>query len=287
MLRSFSEADRAFLDLEYNARLIAPEFDKEAVYQAASASSLKRGERVPDLVYDDWSGSKLDIYPAQPGSPLFVWIHGGYWRSSTKEENAFVVPGFVEAGISVATVDYTLAPRVSLDEIVRQVRRSIAWVHRNAAVYGIDARRLHIGGHSAGGQLVGMLLADGWRSQLDLPDDLFGVAATISGLHDLRPLVHSFVNEPLKLDEAAAIRNSPLLDLPRQSRAHLIASCGQRESDEFKRQTQTYLQRWTSRGFSGEEVVMPGFHHFDIILELEKPGNALFDAIRRGIAERH
>lgn len=188
---------------------------------------------------------------------------------------------------SVASIDYTLAPQATLDEIVRQVRKGISWLSRHAKDYGIDARQIHIGGHSAGGHLVGMLLSDDWQSSFGVADDLIGVALSVSGLHDLHPLVHSFVNEPLSLDAALASRNSPLEHLPASSSAHLIAACGGLESAEFKRQTREYVEAWTGRGFSGEEVAMPDFHHFDIILELEKPGSALFDITRARIAARN
>ncbi|RDV01910.1 alpha/beta hydrolase [Undibacter mobilis] len=275
-MRIYSDADREFLDREYDARLLSAGFDKAAIYQRESARVLGTIERIPDIVYDPTSGETLDLYPAAKGGPLFVWIHGGYWRSSNKTENAFVAPAFLKAGVSVASIDYTLAPAVSLDEIVRQVRASIAWLYTNAAAYGFDGRRIHIGGHSAGGQLVGMLLADGWRQSFGLPEGVFGAALSVSGLHDLHPLVHNFVNEPLSLDHASASRNSPLEHLPARSTAHLIGTCGGLESSEFKRQTRDYVDAWKARGFGGEEIAMPGFHHFDIILELEKSESPLF-----------
>jgi arylformamidase len=287
MMRQFTEVDRPMLDREYDARIAAGAFDKASVYRRESERVIGSIERIADIVYDDQSQSKLDIYPAAKGAPLFVWVHGGYWRSSTKNENAFVAPAFVKHGINVASIDYTLAPLATLDEIVRQVRASISWLARHASDYGIDARQIHVGGHSAGGHLVGMLLSDDWQSSFGVADDLIGVALSVSGLHDLHPLVHSFVNEPLSMNAQSASRNSPLEHLPASSSAHLIASCGGLESAEFKRQTSDYLGAWTARGFSGEEVAMPGFHHFNIILELEKPGSALFDVTCARILARH
>jgi arylformamidase len=177
--------DQATLDREYDAFPAAAGFDKTAVYKLHSERAFASLERVPDLVYDEASGSKLDLYPGPKGSPLFVWVHGGYWRASTKNENAFVAGGLVPSGITVANVDYTLAPSVTLDEIVRQVRTSIAWLHRNTARFGVDANLIHIGGHSAGGQLIGMLLADEWKSAFQLPRDVIGAALGVSGLFDM------------------------------------------------------------------------------------------------------
>lgn len=280
---AFTPEERARLDREYNARAMTAAFDRESIYPARSAAAAARVERIADRVYDDRSGSKLDLYPAGKGSPLFVWIHGGYWRASSKDENIFVVPGLVEAGISVASIDYTLAPAVTLDEIVRQVRTAIAWLARHAPDHGIETRRLHVGGHSAGGHLTGMLLAGGWHDAFGVAPDLIATAMPISGLFDLHPLRGTFVQEFLPLDAAAASRNSPIEHLPETSSATLVAAVGGDESSEFRRQTADYVAAWTARGFPGREVPMPGFHHFDIILELERPGNPLFDALHDAI----
>lgn len=95
----------------------------------------------------------------------------------------------MKAGISVVKVDYSLAPSVTIDEIVRQIRSAFAWLRPNGRDYGLDSRRLHLGGHSAGGHLVGMLLLDGWRETYGLEDDVFGTSLCVSGLFDLQAIV--------------------------------------------------------------------------------------------------
>jgi arylformamidase len=271
--------DATFLNREYDARATTRAFDKDAIYRHRSLEALKRAERIANITYDGASGSKLDIYPGGQSAPLFVWIHGGYWRSSTKDDNAFVAPGLVAKGIAVANVDYTLAPHATLQEIVRQIRSSIAWLAANGAQYGIDARRIHVGGHSAGGHLVGMLLADNWQSSFNVAPDAIGTALSVSGLFDLAPLRRTFVNDALALDEAAAFENSPINLVPRNADARLLATVGGDESSEFQRQTNEYWTLWSKTGNRGKLVEMPGFHHFNIILELESPGNPLFDTL--------
>lgn len=272
-------ADSANLDDEYNAFIPAAGFDKDAIYRQRSKDALERVERIADVVYDQRSGSKLDLFPAGPGAPLFVWIHGGYWRSSSKDENIFVAPGLVGQGVAVCTVDYQLAPAVDLDEIVRQVRQAIAWLVANAADYGIDTGRIHIGGHSAGGHLVGMLLAQGWQNGFDVRDDVVGTALSVSGIFDLAPIQYTFVNTDLRLDAGLIQRNSPIHHVPGISDAELLVSYGGLESSEFRRQTEIYERAWRGNGNKATCVAMPDFHHFDIILELERPGNPLFDTL--------
>lgn len=272
--------DRDRLDREYNARASVPSFEAEyARYVAASAEAVSRLERVADLVYDAPSGQTLDLYPAGPGSPLFLWIHGGYWRALSKDDNAFPALGLVPNGVSVAVMDYALAPAVTLDEIVRQTRAALAWLHAEAARYGIEGRRIHVGGSSAGGHLGGMLLAGGWHGAFGVPEDVVASGLLLSGLMDLEPLIHTHINAWMRLDPESARRNSPLHALPERSRARLLASVGGLESDAFKDQTERYLRAWTGAGHAGRRIAMPGYNHFDIALSLREPDGTLARAV--------
>ena len=268
--------DAGELDRQYDARASVASFDAEyARYVAASAAVLADPRRIADRVYDETSGEKLDVYRAGEGAPLFVWIHGGYWRASSKQDNAFAAAGLIGRGISVAVLDYTLAPAVTLDEIVRQVRAAVAWLHRNGAAFGCDVSRIHVGGSSAGGHLTGMLLAGGWHAGFGVPEDVVGTALALSGLHDVEPLIGTKVNGWMNLDAAAARRNSPIRLIPARSGARLIASVGGLETDEFRRQTADYAATWNAAGHAGAVVAMPRHNHFDIALSLSEPEGAL------------
>ena len=257
-----------------------------AKYVAAS-DRVKSECHFTTHVYDETSGEKLDLYLAAPGAPLFLWIHGGYWRASSKDDNAFVVPGLLAHGISVAVVDYTLAPAVTLDEIVRQVRTAFAFLHAKASIYGYAASRLHIGGSSAGGHLTGMLLARDWHSAFGVPGNAVGVAMPISGLFDLDPLRSTHINQWMRLDAEAAQRNSPIHVIPHGSDARLLASVGGLETSHFQRQTIDYLAAWRAAGNTGSHIEMPSHNHFDIALSLGDPAGvlagALVEAIMRSI----
>ncbi|MFZ5526312.1 MAG: alpha/beta hydrolase [Pseudomonadota bacterium] len=85
-------------------------------------------------------------------------------------------------------VNYALAPSVSIDEITRQARASLAWVLRYIGEYGGDPERAAIGGHSAGGHLTAMGLQTRWAEDYGLPRDPFKAAVLVSGLFDLQPL---------------------------------------------------------------------------------------------------
>lgn len=233
-----------------------------------------------DLCYDAASGQCLDIVPAPgPGlKPAFVFIHGGYWRMLSKNESVYMAPTLTARGITLVAPDYALAPAASLEEIVRQVRASIAWLHRHGAEHGIDAERLFIGGHSAGGQLTGALVAGGWREALGLPENVIKGAMPVSGVFDLEPITRSFVNEWMGLDRARAAALSPIHHLPPQP-CKMVVAWGGDETRGFHDQSHAWLAAWRGAGFPAVELMVPGRHHFDIVLDWCDPDSAMTRAL--------
>src|SRR5881394_1895931 len=165
-----------------------------------------------DLRYGDAPGETIDLFPARKGDgSCLMFIHGGYWRSLDKKDFSFLAPALVGAGISLAVVNYDLCPKVSIEEIVRQMLRASRWLWLHAEDYGMDQDRLYVSGHSAGGHLAAMLMCAQWPAfDSQLPKDLWKGGLAISGIYDLRPLVDvDWLNADLRLDEAAALKASP------------------------------------------------------------------------------
>ncbi|MGE5148325.1 MAG: alpha/beta hydrolase [Candidatus Eiseniibacteriota bacterium] len=272
--------DQVTLDREYSpsSRVgnIMPYIRRYAEMSAEARSQLYLRH---NLSYGPSRGETLDFFPAtRVGAPLHVFIHGGYWQDLGKDDSSFAAPAFVASGAAFAALDYALAPDVSMDEIVRQNRSAIAWLHRHAYRLGFDAERIHVSGHSAGGHLVGMLLATDWEREYGVPAGVIRGATTISGIFDLEPIRHTYVNAPLGMDAAAARRNSPIHQPPRDA-TPLILCYGENETDEFKRQTRAYRTACSKAGVPTRFVAMPRRHHFDAVLDLADPSSDLAQAI--------
>ena len=277
--------NQATLERQYNARASVPSF--EAEQEADARESARVRQALPDcetVVYDQRSGEQLDLYGVAPGRPVFLWIHGGYWRGGSRGGNAFAAGGLAANGVAVAVMDYTLAPAVGIGEIVRQVRAAVAWLRRHAGARGLRADHIHVGGSSAGGHLVGMLLADDWLADAGLQSHPIGAALALSGLFDLEPLQHTQVNDWMHFTPQEIAKNSPERLIPARSQARLMASVGGLETDEFRRQTASYAQRWQHAGHALEQIDMPAYNHFDIARSLSQPDGVLVRAVLQAIA---
>ena len=276
-----------FCDREYNARLAIPDHPQIFARWADQAAATRRLRAcLLDLPYGASPAEKLDLFPARAAAaPLFVFIHGGYWRSFDKSDFSWIAPPLVGHGVAVALPNYGLAPKTPVEDIVRQVLRSLAWLYRNAQRYDIDRERIYVAGHSAGGHLTAMMMAALWPALApDLPADLVKGGLAVSGLFDLEPLVHApFVNVDLQLDLGRARRLSPAL-MPAATDAPLYLAVGALESSEFKRQSDLLAKRWP-RAFR-RRVPAPGANHLTVCDELANPGSALFDAVLELIRTR-
>ena len=220
-----------------------------------------------DVAYGAGERERVDLFPApRPGAPCFLWIHGGYWRRLDKSFFSFVAEPVAASGGAAAIVNYPLVATATLDEIVDAIKRAFAWVARNAARLNADPQRIVVGGHSAGGQLAGMLAASDW-SAYSLPADSVKGVFVVSGLFDLEPVRLSHVNEWLRVDAETAWRNSPSLHLPTRS-IPLVAAAGGDETPEFKKQSQDYAKAWSGLGYPARYVEPPSHNHYSIVSEL-------------------
>lgn len=271
--------DQATLDAEYNAAGTVPSLEPYfEAYERESARVRATYEVRANVAYGSGERETLDFFPARrAGAPVLVYMHGGYWRRLSKDSFDFIAEPFVRAGAAVAVFNYALAPAVTLDEIVREMREALAWVHAHAADANADPNRIYASGHSAGGQLAGMLAGTAWPER-GLPENLVKGLCGISGLYDLEPVRRSNVNEWLGLDEAGAVRNSPMRHLPTAS-TPLLAVVGSKETSEFRRQTFDFAEAWRASGSPADARVLEGLNHYAIVLDLLAERSAFREAM--------
>jgi len=218
-----------------------------------------------------------DVYPAGEGAPVHLFIHGGYWRRFSARDHAFVAKPLVAAGITTVVMNYTLCPKVSLDEVVRQTRAAIAWTFAHTRDFGGDPNRLTISGHSAGAHLVAMALATDWTGDYDLPADLIKGAVAVSGVYELGFLPFCYVQPKVQATWDQVDRLSPQRHLPRLAPPLLVA-VGGNETREFRRQSRDFHAARRAAGLPGSFLEVPGTNHFTVVEELERPGSELHRA---------
>ena len=262
----------------YNLRQRHPDHEEYfAVWVSESARVRDTYDCILDVRYGAGPNMTADLFPAPAGgAPIQVFIHGGYWRAMDKDMHSFPAEGFVAAGGAAVSLNYALVPAVTLDTIVEQCRTAIEWIADNAGRLNGDPNRIFVSGHSAGGHLTAAMLCTDWAAR-GRPADLVKGGTPISGIFDLAPLMETSINDDVRLDAESAARNSPIHHLPAAGGA-LIAAVGAAETAEFVAQNRAFAEAWQARGFEASVMEIDGLHHFNVVMEMGRPGSALTQA---------
>lgn len=225
-----------------------------------------------DIAYGERPRNRLDLFLPE-GQPrgLLVFVHGGFWLRLDKSYWSHLARGAVESGYAVSIPGYTLCPEVTVAEITNEIARAIE------VSAGMAGGPLRLAGHSAGGHLVTRMvsatspLAPAVRERIAL-------TVSISGLHDLRPMLHTAMNATLRLDAATAAAESPALLEPIAG-VRLICWAGAAERSEFLRQNALLANIWKGLGATTAAVEEPDRHHFNVIDGLLDPAHPMMRAL--------
>ncbi|XWN29890.1 MAG: alpha/beta hydrolase [Devosia sp.] len=272
---------QAELDAAYDVEAAVPDFMAYArQYVEGSADYRARATHTAGVRYGPTVDEHADIFPAaRPGGPILIFIHGGFWRMLAASDFSFVAEGPQTAGVNVVVANYTLAPKASIGEIVRQMRSLIAWVWENADAIGGDREEIFVCGHSAGGHLTASCLLADWAGDYGLPKTVVKGGIPISGLFDLEPIkLLSFVQPDLRLTDAEVAAHSPAAHIKRVP-APILLTYGSEEPSEFLRQSDEFLAGWKKAGNRGTFLPQVGRNHFTAITDLAVADSALCQAI--------
>jgi arylformamidase len=249
--------------------------EKRAQSSARTREQLKSWLNVP---YGPSLRQVVDIFPADRApAPVQVFIHGGYWRSGSKDDYSFVASTMVPAGITTVVMEYDLCPNVAVTDIVAETRAAINWTFRHIAGYGGNPAAIYLCGHSVGAHLVAMALTHDWEKD-GLPKSVIKGAVAISGVYDLEPVLHVSVKDEICLDAETARKNSPMLHPPLPV-APLLIAVGGEESAGWRQMSLDFFQLCKERGIDCQFLEVSGTHHYSISAELGNAKSALVHAI--------
>ncbi|MGJ3439466.1 alpha/beta hydrolase [Pseudomonas sp. Je.1.5.c] len=279
---------RQALDEQYDVEQTVPDFGQYVShYVESSAIAREQLTCSLDIRYGASVEETVDIfYPSDATAsvlkPAVFFIHGGFWKATTSKEWSFVAQGLAKLGVVTVVENYTLCPKVSVAEIIRQHRAAYAYVWNNAARFGIDRNRIVLVGHSVGGHGVAELLATQLWGDYGLAPTPYKAAIAVSGLFDVRPIPHTFAGPILGLSVSDAESLSPYLRIS-NNRVPLQVVVGEQETDEFIRQSLDYITACSEQGWEVEKYIAEK-NHFDILDEFFHGEGVMIDYLCHHLA---
>ncbi len=257
---------------QYTPQIHVPEHEvwKAQWTLASELVRIRRGGKLR-IPYGDTPGQTLDIFPAnKPGSPINIFVHGGFWRFLDSFDHSLVAAAVQDAGGASVLLNYDLCPTVPLTEVIRQVRAALKWVWEKAEEANGDRDKIYVSGHSAGGHLASMICRDDYLDDLGLPHDVVKGGTIVSGILDLEPILMVPGAEEL-LVEPNDVRSVSANHMPPAPHVPLVVAVGGRETREWIRMTDEYVDVLKEQG-SQVTYLKPKYdQHFSILFSLGNP----------------
>ena len=228
----------------------------------------------------------LDVYTTdRPNAPITLFIHGGAWRAGVAKNYGFPAETVVRAGGHYIALDFinVIESGGNLAPMADQVRRAVAWVYRNASMFGGDPNRIYLSAQSSGAHLAGVVVVTDWPRQFNLPGDVVKGAVMTSGIYDLEPARLSARSSYVTFTDEIEHDLSPQRHIGMLS-CPLVLAHGTAESPEFIRQTRDFAAAIKAADKPVELLVGDGYNHFEIVETFANPygllGRAVLEQMR-------
>ena len=265
VFRGYSQAE---LDAQYDQTTAVPEPGTYFERWAERSRVIREAHPPLRLRHGPHEREVVDLFPPAGPAPasLHVHVHGGAWRSMSREAVSLLAEPLLAHGIAYAALGFPLAPEAALDAMVASVAGALDLLAAEGPRLGLAPGAVSLSGFSSGAHLAGMALAE-------RPGAAPLGATLVSGIYDLEPVRLSARNDYLRLDAAAARRASPVArELPR---VPITLLAGGRELDEFRRQTRDFAAHLRAGGHRVSAAEIAGANHFDMFEALADPHGPL------------
>jgi len=249
----------------YNQKHRIPNYEDYPInWKRDSDCARKELETKMDVRYGDHSLETYDVFLGNPGSPVHIFFHGGYWYSQDKSNFEFMAPAFVDKGWTFVGANYPLCPNVTMTQLIHSCRKMVLDIFSRLNSWGFDGSAIHLAGHSAGAQIVSILATTEWDRHTQNQRPLISRTMGISGIYDLQPVIYIDRNLEIGLTNDDVSEFSPLY-YSEPFVGELMLAVGTHEGSEKVRQMQDYAKKQAGRGKGSQSALIENANHFSIL----------------------
>lgn len=262
-------------EAEFNPRRAVPEAEEYiAKSKLKSDQAHQKFTDIEELRYGKGPLANLNLRrSSRTNQPLFVFIHGGYWRALDKNDFGYMFNALEPLDANVIILNYDLCPQVTVRDISCQIQQAMLWLHANAADLGFDNKRIYVAGHSAGAHLIAMVLAQE-PSVFSLPEGVIRKAYLISGIYEVSAVLNISVNEEIRLRPEDVHAMSPIHFPPSKHTPYEILVGGD-EPAGWIAQSVDFSAYLNQQGAQSNLTILPGRNHFSILQDIEEPDGVI------------
>ncbi|SET52661.1 alpha/beta hydrolase [Hymenobacter actinosclerus] len=120
-------------------------------------------------------------------------IHGGGWRSGSRQQHIPLAQRLAELGYVCFTADYRLSTEALYPAPVHDLRAAVRWIRENAKRFNLDTAQITALGFSSGGELAAFLGSTNHDSAYAGQHGRFAVSGKVQAVVDIDGIL-SFVH---------------------------------------------------------------------------------------------
>jgi len=264
---------------------MSPVAEQYAAFCLAQSARVQAQVRhVLDISYGADYWQKLDLYLPDAaeahGLPTLLFLHGGYWTHGYKEWLGFMASAFVSLPALFISVGYRLSPAVKHPAALEDGLAALVWAYQHIAAYGGEARRLYVGGHSAGGHLAALLaLQPALLTASGLPADAIKACFPVSGVYDLAADIPQDRLQAFLAPGASRTDASPL-HYVRGNRTPFLLAVGEHDFPALYAQAYTMAAALRQEAGAVELLEIAAADHFQINMRSGNPEDIWVQRVR-------
>ena len=236
----------------------------------------------------------LDVYApvseqASVTFPVVLFMHGGGWRASDKNDplgvHANVCKALALRGLVAVNVNYRLSPRFKHPEAAIDVAYALRWIAENISRYGGDPKRLFLSGHSSGAHLAALITLDSkYLSDVGIPVHVVKGVIGISGIYNLEHFAgRNWMAEHLMTRPAFGKNGSPRAEASPVNHVRAGAPpfllLNAQEDENLEEEAEELATLLRAKGCEAETGIISGTNHFTILSLVGNGDDTLIDRI--------
>lgn len=270
----FLDYDQIELDAAYDQSVYAPLGGQIQARRTTNSEEVRRRLGTPERhAYGPKEIEKLDIFRTdRPNAPVFIFVHGGAWRSGNAKEYHFAAENITRAGAHYVAIDFYNAGEAGGDIRIMadQVKRAIVWVFKNATTFGGDPNKIYLAGQSSGAHLSGVALITDWQKDFGVPNNIVKAGLLLSGMYEMKPVRLSARSSYVKFDDAMEESMSTIRHLDRLH-TPITVMYGTNETPEFQRQARDFAAAVKAKDKAVTLIVAPNHNHYELQETMASP----------------
>ncbi|XP_023214888.1 kynurenine formamidase-like isoform X1 [Centruroides sculpturatus] len=236
---------------------------------------------------ENFNGKGMDIFSEDlpNDSPIFAFIHGGFWSEGSKEMYHYLAKLFRSKGVVTTLIGHNLAPSATLTEIIEEIKQTILCLVQLAAER--KSKGIYLSGHSSGAHLAAMFLSSEWKDNPKIKKYIKGVVL-ISGIYDIYPLLKTSVFEIVHKVTEKANPSKFLKEISSnliETNIKILIAIAEHDPPKFIEQSQHFQQKLQEFGVSLDYLYVQDEDHFSIVEKLHDESFILTQRIINLICE--